>query len=277
MSFTAMLSMPRFLRHLISDPSLKGFFILGIIAPDRLFCDFSNHYYNRTPTKKGYHYGKVHTKVKREVELINQMLNNTDKVILHPKTSSFFRRIIDTPLKAIIFELGVVSHYVADAHQPFHTDGALRYPNIKFNEIPIHRAFEQDVRNNLNGLSKFYLESGISKKKPCKITDMEEFMLTINKTHNKYYDKLFNVYHPLNKQGEKTRFKKVLALTRVCFNDSIYNIRNVWCSLSNFEKKISEGVRAHKIMNTIKSKLDEKVRYKIKVLKNKNIKLVAQR
>jgi len=35
------------------------YFELGIIAPDKLFCDTTNHYYNCTPSPSGYHYGSV--------------------------------------------------------------------------------------------------------------------------------------------------------------------------------------------------------------------------
>lgn len=277
MSSLAMRSMPQFLQDLVYNPLLRGFFILGVVAPDRLFCDFSNHYYNCTPTKKGYHYGKVHEKVKKEIELINKMLDNTNEVILHPKASNFFRGVIDTPIKAIIFELGVVSHYVADAHQPFHTDGKLRYPDKKFNEIPSHRAFEQDVRKNLKDLMKSYLASSISRKKPRKITNFEKYMLVQSKKRNKYYDKLVDVYYPPNKYNKKTRFKKVLRLTKVCFNNSVYSIRSVWGSLNKIEEKLSESAKFEKVLNEMKNRLNRKLTYKVKLFKNKNIKAIIQK
>lgn len=277
MSYFAALSMPPFFQNLIFDPVRRGYFVLGVVAPDRLFCDFSNHYRNITPTKSGRHYGKIHEKVEKETKLIREMLGNTDEVILHPKASSFFRGIIDTPVKAVVFELGVISHYVADAHQPFHTDGQLRYPNIKYDEIPIHRAYETDVRKNLGMLSSFYLSSDMRERKSRKITDVEKFILGIVKKHNKYYDKLFDVYYPLSKHNEKTRFKDVLSLTKVCFNNAVHDIRSVWNLFGDIEEKLSEGARLEKTINGIKSKLDKKNRYRIKVFKNGNVKIIIEK
>ena len=66
--------MPPFFRELVLDPIRRGYFVLGVIAPDKLFCDFTNHYFNCTPTKSGRHYGKVHEKVEREVKLGNRVV-----------------------------------------------------------------------------------------------------------------------------------------------------------------------------------------------------------
>ncbi|MFQ6061655.1 MAG: hypothetical protein ACE5J9_00540 [Methanosarcinales archaeon] len=44
----------------------KGYFELGVIAPDRLFKDTINHYYN---ISNGV--GKVHKKVSSEVQLVS--------------------------------------------------------------------------------------------------------------------------------------------------------------------------------------------------------------
>ena len=277
MSYFAALSMPPFFQNLIFDPVRRGYFILGVVAPDKLFCDFSNHYYNITSTKRGQHYGKIHEKVEKEAELIREMLGNTEEVILHPKASSFFRGIIDTPVKAVVFELGVISHYVADAHQPFHTDGQLRYPDIKYDEIPIHRAYEEDVRKNLGTLSSFYLSSDVREMEPCKITDVKKFILEVVKEHNKYYDELFDVYYPISKHNEKTRFNDVLSLTKVCFNNAIYNIRSVWNLFGDIEEKLSESAILEKTINDINSKLNKKNRYGVKVFKNGNVKIIIKK
>ena len=80
----AVASMPPFFRELVLDPIRRGYFVLGVIAPDKLFCDFTNHYFNCTPTKSGRHYGKVHEKVKREVKLIRDMLDRA-KALIDPR------------------------------------------------------------------------------------------------------------------------------------------------------------------------------------------------
>lgn len=241
-------SMPKIFKKLVSNPKLKGFFILGIISPDKLFCDFSNHYHNLTPTSKGYYYGKVHEKVKRELDLIKKMLQSPDEVILHPRASDFFRGVIDTPLKAIIFELGVISHYVADAHQPLHTDGNLRYPEINYNEVPFHREYEKDVKERLNKFSEYYNRSKLSKKKAIHVKDPEKFILDKVKKSNKYYDAIFNAYYPLNKTNEKERFKKVLPLTKICFNNSVYSIRCIWNSIEGLNSVLTSCAKKEKFL-----------------------------
>lgn len=248
MSSLAVNSMPKILQRLVSNFNLKGFFILGIVSPDRLFCDFSNHYRNITPTNRGYHYGKVHEKVKKEVVLIKGMLQNTKEVILHPKASSFFQGIIDTPLKAIIFELGVLSHYIADAHQPLHTDGKLRYPKINYNEIPFHREYEKDVKKNLGKFSKAYLTSKISKKKLIIVRDPEKFILNKIKKFNKYYDIIFEEYYPLKEHSKKMRFEKVFPITRICFNQAVRSISCIWNSIPNLFKVLSFCAKKEKFL-----------------------------
>jgi hypothetical protein len=269
-------SMPPFFKKLVFDPTRRGYFVLGVIAPDRLFCDFTNHYFNCTPTSNGRYYGKVHEKVEKEAKLIREMLDNTDEVRLHPKADMFFHNIIDTPAKAVAFELGVISHYIADAHQPFHTDGGSRYPNTKFNEVPIHRAYEEDVRNNLDGLSSNYESSDISKSSPKEIPNVRKFMRDILQAHNKYYNGLFNAYYPLSEHDKNMRFEEVLDLTRVCFNNAVYNVRSVWSMFDDIEEKLYENVRMEKTLNDLKRELDKKNSYKIKAYKNGNIKLIGE-
>ena len=58
-------------------------FILGIEAPDRIFKDFTNHYYNCTPNQFGVHTGSIIKKIANEIQLIQQMLKRPDEIILH--------------------------------------------------------------------------------------------------------------------------------------------------------------------------------------------------
>ena len=60
---------------------------------------------------------------------------------------------MDTLLKAFIFELGVVSHYIADLHQPFHTDGKDRFSD----EETVHKFMKADTRRHL---AEFTLKLG---------------------------------------------------------------------------------------------------------------------
>lgn len=102
---------------------LKEILVLGIEAPDRIFKDFTYHYYNYTANEYGRHNGKIIDKISAEIELINEMFNNPNLLIHHPGIDEYLKDFLDTSLKSIIFELGCLSHYVADLHQPIHTDG----------------------------------------------------------------------------------------------------------------------------------------------------------
>ena len=278
MSELAVASMPPFFKELVLDPIRRGYFVLGVIAPDKLFCDFTNHYFNCTATKNGRHYGKVHEKVEREAKLIRDMLDNTNEVRLHPKADMFFRNIIDTPTKAIAFELGVISHYIADAHQPFHTDGGLRYPDIKFDEVVIHRAYEEDVKYKyLDTLSSNYKSSGISNNRPKEISDVKGFMLDIVQAHNEYYDDVFNAYYPLREHDRKTRFEGVMELTKHCFNNAVYNIRNIWNMFDDIEEKLYQSVKLEKTLSDLKVELDKRNSYNIKKYKIGNVKLIIEK
>jgi len=117
----------------------------------------------------------------------------------------------------------------------------------------------------------------MSEREPRKITDVKKFILDVIKEHNKYYDKLFDVYYPLSKHNKKTRFKDVLSLTKVCFNNAIYNIRSVWNLFDDFEEKLSESAVLEKTIDGVKSKLNKKNRYRIKVFKNGNVKIIIEK
>ncbi|MCF7814285.1 MAG: zinc dependent phospholipase C family protein [Candidatus Cloacimonetes bacterium] len=159
-------------------------FILGIEAPDRIFKDFTNHYYNCTPNHFGYHSGSIVNKIDREIKLIDEMLKNPDKIVLHPKIAPFLKSLLDTPLKAFIFECGVVSHYIADLHQPMHTDGKYRFED----EETVHQILEADTRKHLKDLT-----ITIHRRERIK-NPLEFFMFQVYEI-NSYYDELIAKYY----------------------------------------------------------------------------------
>lgn len=123
--------------------------ILGIEAPDRIFADTTNHYYNCTSNKYGYHYGCVIKKVCQKLELIEQLILNPNEIMIEENYPPFLLLLLDSPLKVFCFEIGTLCHYVADMHQPFHTDGKERFAD----EQTVHRVLEADVRLHLDELN----------------------------------------------------------------------------------------------------------------------------
>ena len=144
-------------------------FVLGIESPDRIFKDFTNHYYNCTANSYGYHYGCVIKKIVSKISQLQNLQANPDDIIIPENYPPFLHALLDTPLKLFCFELGALSHYLADLHQPFHTDGKERFSE----EETIHQVLEADVRKNLNEL-KLSLHRRYRIKNFEKYTDNEE-------------------------------------------------------------------------------------------------------
>ncbi len=108
----AFYSLPKEYQRKISpyiDELLKG-----SVAPDRVYRDFDNHVFHIHGNK-----GKGPDKVRQKyLEIIN---------LIQEKR----------PWRLIAFELGVLSHYIADLNQPLHTDTSKR-------ENLFHSKYEKD-------------------------------------------------------------------------------------------------------------------------------------
>ena len=230
-------------------------FQLGVIAPDKIFADTSNHYYNITPNSNGYHSGTVVKKIEKEIMLIYQMMNNYDTVIHHPRCADYLKSIMDTPLKAVIFELGVISHYVADLHQPFHTDGKYHFP---YEEVP-HKIFEADVRKN------FALLSISLSKRRYRIKNITQFFYNqIDKIHP-FYDKLVDNYF-LNPQKVKPdRFTKSISITEFCIGIAADNVANVWFLFEDKVNNYKSQIQYLLLHQKINSHLSPENKYSLKV------------
>ncbi|MBN2018294.1 MAG: zinc dependent phospholipase C family protein [Candidatus Cloacimonetes bacterium] len=239
------------------------YFELGIIAPDKLFCDSTNHYYNCTPSAAGYHYGSVVKKIIKETELINHMIDNHDKLVYHPNCASYIQNILDNPVKALVFELGVISHYVADLHQPFHTDGKYRF---ELEEVP-HKIYEADVRKNFN---KIILNIG---KRRYPVKDMERYLYDKIYNINKYYDSLINCYFLTPNKVKPDRWKKAKTTTEKFLSEAAKCIANVWYP---FEKKIhvyKSHIKNLALLHEIKGLFESDRMYHLKIYDSGTISL----
>ncbi|MEA3475253.1 MAG: zinc dependent phospholipase C family protein [Candidatus Cloacimonadota bacterium] len=244
---------PRFNRLIDVYPE---YFELGIIAPDKIFGDTTNHYYNCTPNAKGYHYGSVVKKIQKETILIHKILFNKNSLVYHPKCAGYLKKIIDNPLKIIVFELGVISHYVADLHQPFHTDGKYRF---EYEEVP-HKVYEADVRKNFGALHlnigkrRYRIKSGID----------EYFYSQIYKS-NKYYDKLVDSYFLSPNKVKPDRWETSIYLTEDCVSRAVKSTANIWFLFEEEIRQYKKQIRHCTLMAKLHKNIDLKCSYYLKV------------
>lgn len=192
-------------------------FILGIEAPDRIFKDFTNHYCNCTPNQYGVHTGSIINKIDREIAMIHQMLQDPDQIILHNNIAPFLKNLLNTPLKAFIFELGVLSHYIADLHQPMHTDGKYRFDD----EETVHKILEADTRLHLDDLN-------ISLQRRRRIDDPLGFFTFQIFEINDFYDEIIDRYYLKPGKVKPDRWQYSKQMIEACLSAAVMNTANVY-------------------------------------------------
>ncbi len=227
-------------------------FILGIEAPDRIFKDFTNHYYNCTPNQYGVHSGKIISKIGKEIQLVQSMLNNPDKITVHPGIAPFLSALLDTPLKAFIFELGVLSHYVADLHQPFHTDGKYRFAD----EETAHKIMEADTRLHLSDF-QIKLERRSRIKDPIGYFTYQIYEI------NGFYDTLIGNYFLKKGKVKPDRWQNSFPVIEECLSLAVQNVANVFLSFEIATKIFQHQFRNSKLRKNVTNLIDLNRYYKL--------------
>ena len=230
----------------------QGMFILGIEAPDRIFKDFTNHYYNCTPNRYGVNPGSVIKKIDKEIKLINSMLNEPEKIIVHHNIAPFLKSLLDTSLKAFIFELGVLSHYIVDLHQPLHTDGKERFTD----EETVHKILEADTRLHLND---FNIHMRRRKRIKNPLSYFEERIYEINE----YYDAIIERYFLRKGKVKPDRWENTFFIVEECLTKATQNVANVFLSFEDASKILKLQVHHARLMKKIQSSVNRKKYYKI--------------
>ncbi len=227
-------------------------FILGIEAPDRIFKDFTNHYYNCTPNQYGTHRGSIIKKINKEIQLVNSMVNEPTKMILHPGIAPFLGSLLNTPLKAFIFELKVLSHYIADLHQPLHTDGKDRFAD----EETVHKVMEADTRLHLDDFT-------VNMKRRKRIYEPIEYFTKQIYEINNFYDVLIEHYYLRPGKVKPDRWQKSFSIVEKCLNTAAWNTANIFLHFEDAVRIFKMQVHHTRILKKIQSGLNMKKNYKV--------------
>ena len=227
-------------------------FILGIEAPDRIFKDFTNHYYNCTPNAYGIHSGKIIQKIGKEIVLIENMLQNPDKIILHDNIAPFLSALLDTTLKAFIFELGVLSHYIADLHQPLHTDGKYRFND----EETVHKILEADTRLHLEGFQ-------FIPQRRHRINDPFGFFTFQIYEINGFYDDLIDRYYLKKGKVKSDRWMNSKEIVETCISTAAMNIANLFLGFEKKAKCFQQTAKNARLLQRLNSKIRNDRAYKL--------------
>ena len=241
-------------------------FILGIQAPDRIFKDFTNHYYNCTPNKYGRHFGSVIKKINNEIHLLNKMVADPNTIYHHSGIAPFLAAILNTLLKAFIFELGVVSHYIADLHQPFHTDGKDRFPD----EETGHQIMEADTRKHLDD---FTLDLG----RRYKIKNPLEYFTEQIYHINNYYDELIENYYLKKGKVKPDRWINSFTIIQECMKFAAENIANIYLSFERSNKIFESQIHHAKLIKKISNSLDLESKYYLKKYRSGTVSIRKKR
>jgi len=248
---------PRFVKLLEVEQKML---LLGIEAPDKILADFTNHYYNCTPNSYGYHYGRVINKICNKLELLKQLLKTPNEIIIDQSYPPFLRLFLDSPLKVFCFELGTLSHYVADLHQPFHTDGKEHFAD----EDVIHKVLEADVRKHLDELK-------ITLHRRSKIKKPEEYFTNKVYEINKFYDSLVENYYLGKGKVKQERWIHSKQIIEYCINEAAQTIANIILGLEDSAKVFDKAKKFTLIQTKIKDDMDFHNSYKIRTYKSGTI------
>jgi len=237
MADTALAAMPEFVQQVVGLH--KGFFVLGVVAPDKLYKDSVNHVYHTSAARTGQGFvGYGHSKVAQKLKLLQGMLAHADDLRLDKQAARFLQGIATRPCQLIAYEMGVLSHYICDLTQPFHTDQMERWEGRLFDETLCHKSFEADVRDG--GLERLAAESEMIP--PVAIDDPAAFAVSVAQASSSHYSTIVRTYYAgpgkLIGRGEE-RLLNAWAISQECFNQAIWATHSLWMAAGNYEKKLT--------------------------------------
>lgn len=237
MADTALAAMPEFVQRLVGLH--KGFFVLGVVAPDKLYKDSINHVYHVGAAHSGQGFvGYGHSKVAQKLKLLRGMLAHAAELRPDKQAARFLQGIATRPCQLVAYEMGVLSHYICDLTQPFHTDQVERWEGRLFDETLCHKSFEADVRDF--GLER--LRAGSAMAAPVAIRDPAAFAVSVAEASSSQYTTIARAYYAgpgklIGKSEE--RLLNTWSIAQECFNRAIWATHSLWMAVGNYEKSLS--------------------------------------
>ncbi len=234
---TALAAMPEFVQQMVGLH--KGFFVLGVVAPDKLYKDSVNHVYHTSAAHRGQGFvGYAHSKVAKKLNLMRGMLAHPDDLRLDKQAARFLQGIAIRPCQLIAFEMGIISHYICDITQPFHTDQMDEWKGRLFDETLCHKSYEADVRDK--GLERLRAESEMAP--PVEISDPAAFAVSVAEASSSQYPTIVEAYYAgpgklLGKREE--RLERTWPITQECFNRAIWATHSLWMAVGNYERSLA--------------------------------------
>ncbi|MBI3958711.1 MAG: zinc dependent phospholipase C family protein [Chloroflexi bacterium] len=237
MADAALAAMPEFVQQMVGLH--KGFFVLGVVAPDKLYKDSVNHVYHVGAAHTGQGFvGYGHSKVAQKLKLLREMLAHAGDLRLDKQAARFLQGIATRPCQLVAYEMGVLSHYICDLTQPFHTDQMERWEGRVFDEMLCHKSFEADVRDF--GLER--LRAGSEMALPVAISDPAAFAVSVAEASSSHYTTIVRAYYAgpgklLGKSEE--RLLSAWSIAQECFNRAIWATHSLWMAGGNYEKSLA--------------------------------------
>jgi hypothetical protein len=237
MADTALAAMPEFVQQMVGLH--KGFFVLGVVAPDKLYKDSVNHVYHTSAARTGQGFvGYAHSKVAKKLSLLRGMLAHPGDLRLDKQAARFLQGIAIRPCQLIAFEMGIISHYICDITQPFHTDQITEWKGRLFDETLCHKSYEADVRDK--GLERLRAESEMAP--PAAIRDPAAFTVSVAEASSSHYSTIVEAYYAgpgklLGKREE--RLANTWPITQECFNRAVWATHSLWMAVGNYEKRLA--------------------------------------
>lgn len=239
MADTALAAMPEFVQQIVGLH--KGFFVLGVVAPDKLYRDSVNHVYHVGAARTGQGFvGYGHSKLARKLKSLRGMLAHPDEVRLDKQSARFIQGIATRPCQLVAFEMGVLSHYICDLTQPFHTDQMERWEGRIFDETLCHKSFEADVRDD--GVERLAEECEMWET--AHIDDAAAFAVSVAEASSVHYGAVVRAYYagPGKLLGSREdRLAATWPIAQECFNRAVWATRSLWMAAGNYEARLASS------------------------------------
>ncbi len=231
----------------------QHYLILGIETPDRILRDFYNHCWHCTPTGGNHHYGGAIATASRTLEFLNWQASHSDTLTHYHKLPSYICQLLNDPLKSFVFHIGMLTHYVADLHQPFHTDGSARFPH----EETVHKVMEQDTRLHLQELT-------IELHRRRRICAPQDYFLECAFRANERYDALIDAYFLRPGKVRPRRWKDGSPAIEQCITEAAQSVANLFLTIEDLMASFRSWDRRDALLKRVEGAVNNEKSYRFR-------------